>query len=311
MDQANSANLVMEARSLTRRYGSFVAVNGVDFSVWRGECFGLLGPNGAGKTSTIRMLACRLPSSGGELRVLGMDVNKQGRAIRERIGVVPQENNLDPHLTVMENLTTYARLFGLSGAEANRRALQLSEFMQLEAKRDVRIDELSGGMKRRLVIARALVNDPEVVILDEPTTGLDPHARVLVWDRLAELRARGVTLLLTTHYLDEAWRLCDRLVIVDQGKIIAEGNPKEMVERHVGKWVLELRLDGLEGFLSNQSDLVRRWEKVGTALYVYSQDNEELLRRLHQAGWAVDEYLARPASLEDVFLILTGRTLVE
>ncbi|MGE5507860.1 MAG: ABC transporter ATP-binding protein [Chitinophagales bacterium] len=304
---------VIVGQGLTRVYGDFVAVKGIDFTVERGECFGFLGPNGAGKTSTIRMLSCRLPISGGSLSVLGLDVTKESERVRARIGVVPQDNNLDPQLTVAENLEVYARFFGLSGRAAKARAEGLLEFMQLTAKRRVLVDELSGGMKRRLVIARALINEPELVILDEPTTGLDPHARVLVWERLADLRSRGVTLVLTTHYMDEAWRLCDRLVIMDEGEIIARGDPKAMVREKVGRWVLELRDDdpGLGEWLDGRAPLVRRWERVGATLFIYNEDNEALLRELAAAGWTPTDYLARPASLEDVFLTLTGRTLHE
>jgi lipooligosaccharide transport system ATP-binding protein len=304
---------VICGQGLTRAYGDFVAVKGIDFTVERGECFGFLGPNGAGKTSTIRMLACRLPVSGGSLSVLGLDVMRESEKVRARIGVVPQDNNLDPQLTVAENLEIYARFFGLPGRAAKARSAELLDFMQLTGKRDVLVEALSGGMKRRLVIARALLAEPELVILDEPTTGLDPHARVLVWERLSALRSRGVTLVLTSHYMDEAWRLCDRLVIMDEGKIISRGDPKAMVREQAGRWVLELNDDdpGLTEWLDGQIPLVRRWERVGSTLFIYNEDNEALLRQMAAAGWTPTDYLARPSSLEDVFLTLSGRTLHE
>lgn len=305
---------VIVGRGLRRAYGDCLAVKSIDFEVYAGECFGFLGPNGAGKTSTIRMLSCRLPVSGGELSILGLDATRSSTRIRERIGVVPQENNLDPQLTVWENLVVYARFFGLPLPQARAKADELLDFMRLAEKRGTRVEDLSGGMRRRLVIARALINDPEVVILDEPTTGLDPHARLLVWERLSTLRSRGVTLVLTTHYMDEAWRLCDRLVIMDEGQIIARGDPKTMVEEYAGRWVLELPLrNGIskdwDALLGPRADLVRRWQAVGSTLYVYNDDHETLRRRLQEAGYPLDEYLARPANLEDVFLLLTGHTL--
>src|SRR5690606_15390945 len=223
---------LIRARGLVKRFGDFVAVNGIDLDVWPGEAFGFLGPNGAGKSSTMRMIGCVSPPSGGELTVLGMDPRRDGPAIRARLGVCPQEDNLDVELTARENLTTYARYFGIPRRVARQRADELLEFVQLSERADSRVEPLSGGMKRRLTIARALVNNPDIVLLDEPTTGLDPQARHLVWERLFRLKQRGVTLVLTTHYMDEAEQLCDRLVIMDGGRIAAEGSPRELIERY-------------------------------------------------------------------------------
>ena len=238
---------LIEAHGLTKRYGDFVAVDGIDFSVARGETFGFLGPNGAGKSSTMRMIGAVSPVSGGTLRVLGRDPEREGPAIRERLGVVPQEDNLDLELDVGENLVVYGRFFGLPRDEIRRRSDELLEFVQLADRRDARVDSLSGGMKRRLTIARALVNEPELMLLDEPTTGLDPQARHALWDRLYRLKQRGVTLVLTTHYMDEAEQLCDRLVIMDRAKIVAEGSPRTLIERFVEREVVELRFGSSDG----------------------------------------------------------------
>jgi lipooligosaccharide transport system ATP-binding protein len=233
---------LISARSLRKEFGSFVAVDGIDFAVRRGEAFGFLGPNGAGKTSTMKMIAAMSPSSGGRLEVLGMDPATHGPQIRARLGIVPQSDNLDAELTVAENLASYGRFFGIGSAEVRRRAEELLRFVELWERRDSPVQTLSGGMKRRLVIARALVNEPDLVLLDEPTTGLDPQARQLVWDRLYRLKQRGVSLILTTHYMDEAEQLCDRLVVMDRGRIVAEGSPQALIERYVTREVLELRL---------------------------------------------------------------------
>src|ERR1700759_1130793 len=235
------AGPMVEARALTKRFGSFVAVAGIDFEIEPGEAFGFLGPNGAGKTSTMRMVGCGLPRRGGGLRVLGLDPAQRGAEIRSRLGVVPQEDNLDTELTVWDNLMIYGRYFDLGRAEIRRRAEELLEFVQLSDRRDSRVDPLSGGMKRRLTIARALINQPEVILLDEPTTGLDPQARHMLWERLYRLKQEGVTLVLTTHYMDEAEQLCDRLVIMDGGKIVAEGPPRQLVAEHATREVVELR----------------------------------------------------------------------
>ncbi|MDQ1480715.1 MAG: lipooligosaccharide transport system ATP-binding protein, partial [Actinomycetota bacterium] len=232
---------LIEAHALTKRFGPFVAVDGIDFAIEAGEAFGFLGPNGAGKSSTMRMIGCVSPLSGGTLRVLGMDPAHDGPQIRGRLGVVPQEDNLDTELTVWDNLMIYGRYFDLPRAEIRRRAAELLEFVQLSDRRDSRVDPLSGGMKRRLTIARALINQPEVMLLDEPTTGLDPQARHMLWERLYRLKQTGVTLVLTTHYMDEAEQLCDRLVIMDGGRIVAEGSPRQLIQQHATREVVELR----------------------------------------------------------------------
>ncbi len=301
----------IRASGLRKRYGDVEAVRGIDFSVAPGQCYGLLGPNGAGKTSTINVITGRGTASGGSLEVLGLDVLRVPEQVRARIGVVPQENNLDPDLTLRENLEIYARYFGIDGRTAARRTAELLAFVQLEGKSGVRVGELSGGMKRRAVIARALLNNPELVILDEPTTGLDPQARFLVWERLRELRRRGVTLLLTTHYMDEAWRLCDRVLIIDEGLVIAEGEPRGLVAERVSRWVLELPELVPDDLPAAARALIRRAEQVGHTLYAYSEDNEAVLTALRAAGTSLGQYLARPANLEDLFLLLTGREMRE
>ena len=303
----------VRARGLVKRYQDFEAVRGIDFEVPRQVCFGFLGPNGAGKTSTMNMITGRGTVTAGSLEVLGIDVTRFPAKVRDRLGIVPQDNNLDPDLTLRENLEVYARYFGIDGRTARRRSEALLAFMQLEGKADERVDALSGGMKRRAVIARALLNEPELIILDEPSTGLDPQARLLVWEKLRQLKDEGRTLLLTTHYMDEAWRLCDRLVIMDHGRIIAEGAPQALVRRHVSPWVLEVRGSppDLERLPDRARDLVRRVERVGVTVYVYNDDNEGLLEALRAVDAVPGEYLARPANLEDLFLVLTGRDLRE
>jgi lipooligosaccharide transport system ATP-binding protein len=302
---------VVLARQLVKRYGPVEAVRGIDFEVQPGECFGFLGPNGAGKTSTMRMITGRARPTAGTLRVLGLDVAADPGAVRARIGIVPQDNNLDPDLTVRENLELYARYFGIEPRVAARRTAELLAFMQLEPKAGARVDQLSGGMKRRAVLARALINDPELIVLDEPSTGLDPQARLLLWEKLRELRDHGRTLLLTTHYMDEAWRLCDRLVIMDEGRIIAQGRPDALVREHVSPWVVELRVDGETPALHAlpAAARARRVERVGNAVYAYCDDPEALLGALRASGVRLDGYATRPANLEDVFLVLTGRDL--
>ncbi|MBK9000734.1 MAG: ATP-binding cassette domain-containing protein [Myxococcales bacterium] len=305
---------VVEASALEKRYADFVAVAGIDFRIDKGECFGFLGPNGAGKTSTMRMLqSVSLPST-GKLRVLGMDPSRDGKLIRARIGVCPQADNLDPDLLAHQNLLVYGRYFPQPKALTARRADELLDFVALGEKRDAPIPELSGGMKRRLVIARALINDPELLLLDEPTTGLDPQARHLIWSKLRELRARGVTMVLTTHYMDEAERLCDRLVIMDSGKILAEGAPRALIETHVGQEVFELgaSADEARAFLAELDLGGAEHEHTGDVLAVFlgkrSELSERLMERARQAG---SRYLLRNATLEDVFLKLTGRELGE
>lgn len=304
---------VVEARHLSKTYGSFAAVKSIDFAVQRQECFGFLGPNGAGKTSTMKMIYCRTPVSSGELRVLGLDVRHNERRVKQQIGVVTQDNDLDPDLTVTENLVSYASFFGLSRERAKGKAEELLDFVQLQDKGKQYVKELSGGMKRRLTIARALVNDPALLILDEPTTALDPQARLLVWQKLGELKARGVTLLITTHYMEEAARLCDRLVIMHEGRILTEGSPRDLIADHVADYVVELPQDGRhnDAILAALGERVRFLETVGDTLFVYSEDGLSVRHALATAGVPPDAARTREASLEDVFLRLTGRDLGE
>jgi lipooligosaccharide transport system ATP-binding protein len=304
---------LIRARSLTKRFGSFVAVDSIDFEVATGEAFGFLGPNGAGKTSTMRMIGGVSPVSDGTLTVLGMDPATQGPAIRARLGVVPQQDTLDTELTVRENLVLYGRYFGMSREECNRRADELLEFAQLTERQNDEVEPLSGGMKRRLTIARALINEPDLLLLDEPTTGLDPQARHLLWDRLYRLKQRGVTLVLTTHYMDEAEQLCDRLVVMDKAKIVAEGSPRELIERYSTKEVTELRFppdvqDRLDGKLDGLAD---RIEKLADRVLLYADDGEAVAVAAHERGLRPDTVLVRRSTLEDVFLRLTGRSLIE
>jgi lipooligosaccharide transport system ATP-binding protein len=303
---------LIEAHALTKRFGGFVAVDGIDFVIPPGEAFGFLGPNGAGKSSTMRMIGCVSPISGGTLRVLGMDPATDGARIRGRLGVVPQEDNLDTELTVWDNLMIYGRYFDIPRAEIRRRAEELLEFVQLTDRRDSRVDPLSGGMKRRLTIARALINQPEVLLLDEPTTGLDPQARHMLWERLYRLKQDGVTLVLTTHYMDEAEQLCDRLVIMDGGHIVAEGSPRELVAEHATREVVELRFGRaveLGDALARVRALASRVEPVADRLLVYTDDGDATAAAVTADGVGAASVLVRRASLEDVFLILTGRTL--
>jgi lipooligosaccharide transport system ATP-binding protein len=302
---------LIEARELTKRYGDFVAVDAIDFAVERGETFGFLGPNGAGKSSTMRMIGAVSPVSGGTLRVLGRDPERDGPAIRERLGVVPQEDNLDLELNVGENLLVYGRFFGLPRDAIRRRTDELLEFVQLAERRDSRVDSLSGGMKRRLTIARALVNEPELMLLDEPTTGLDPQARHALWDRLYRLKQRGVTLVLTTHYMDEAEQLCDRLVIMDRGRIVAEGSPRELIRRFVEREVVELRFASQNGVASRLEGVGERLEVLADRILIRTRDGDAALEAVHERGLQPDSVLVRRSTLEDVFLTLTGRSLVD
>ena len=301
------------ARGLRKTYGDFQAVRGVDFQVRRGECFGLLGPNGAGKTTTMKMIyGAAIPTS-GDLEVTGLDVKRYERDVKRRIGVVTQENNLDEDLKVKENLLVYGRYFDLPKKIVTQRAEELLEFVQLSEKSEAMVDQLSGGMKRRLLIARALINDPDLVILDEPTTGLDPQARHLVWDKLRELASEGKTLILTTHYMDEASQLCDRLCIMEGGRIISEGAPRDLISEHVSSEVLELRttpevLEKLESIVEGISVIT---DRVGDALLVYAPDADVLMAKIREADFEVDNVLRRRGTLEDVFLKLTGRRLVD
>jgi lipooligosaccharide transport system ATP-binding protein len=301
-----------------KRFGEITAVDGVDFDVRRGEAFGFLGPNGAGKTSTMRMVGCVSPPTGGTLRILDLDPVANGAEIRARLGVVPQQDTLDMELTVRENIVIYGRYFGLPRHELGRRADELLEFVQLNERADSKVEPLSGGMKRRLTIARSLVNDPEVLLLDEPTTGLDPQARHTVWDRLFRLKQRGVTLILTTHYMDEAEQLCDRLVVMDKGKIAAEGSPLELIRRYSTREVVELRfqveqeVEHVAADIANRMDgFARRLEALPDRLLLYTDDGDATASRLHDLGLRPESVLVRRSTLEDVFLHLTGRTLVD
>jgi lipooligosaccharide transport system ATP-binding protein len=304
---------LIRARGLVKRFGDFTAVDGIDLDVARGEAFGFLGPNGAGKSSTMRMIGCVSTPTAGELSILGMDPVRDGARIRGRLGVCPQLDNLDPDLTVQENLTTYARYFGISRADARRRATELLEFVQLADRAESKVDPLSGGMKRRLTIARAMVNEPELVLLDEPTTGLDPQARHLLWERLFRLKQQGVTLVLTTHYMDEAEQLCDRLVVMDAGKIVAEGSPRSLIETYSTREVVELRFGDspLEGFRDKLAGVGERIDVLPDRILLYADDGDGAVAEVHRRELAPSSVLVRRSTLEDVFLHLTGRTLVE
>ncbi|WP_375296038.1 ABC transporter ATP-binding protein [Saccharothrix sp.] len=302
---------LVAARGLTKHFGTFEAVRGIDLEVHRGEAFGFLGPNGAGKSSTMRMVSCVSPRTGGELTVLGMDPNRDGPRIRARLGVVPQLDNLDTELTVRQNLEIYGRYFGMSRARVREKAEELLDFAQLTERADDEVEPLSGGMKRRLTIARSLVNDPELVVLDEPTTGLDPQARHLLWDRLFRLKQNGVTLIITTHYMDEAEQLCDRLVVMDGGKIVAEGSPADLIRRYSTREVLELRFPPGEQDAAAVQGLADRVEVLPDRLLLYTDDGEAALSAAHNRGVRPASSLVRRSSLEDVFLRLTGRTLVD
>jgi lipooligosaccharide transport system ATP-binding protein len=308
-----SEEILVHARGLTKRFADFTAVNAIDFDVRVGEAFGFLGPNGAGKTSTMRMIACSSPVTEGELSVIGMDPRTQGPQIKARLGVVPQLDNLDTELTVRENLEMYARYFDIPGEVARARTNELLEFVQLAERAGDQVDPLSGGMKRRLTIARSLINEPELIILDEPTTGLDPQARHLLWERLYRLKRRGATLIITTHYMDEAEQLCDRLVVMDKAEVAAEGSPRELIERYATREVLELRLpDHVRGSLDGRLDgLAERVEALPDRHLLYVDDGERALEAVHQREIPIDSALVRRATLEDVFLRLTGRTLVD
>ena len=304
---------VIATQNLVKRYQDFVAVDGISFEVAPGESFGLLGPNGAGKSTTMRMIGAVSTRTSGDLNVLGLDPNRYGPEIRSQLGVVPQENNLDMELKVRENLLVYGRYFGLPRARVARRADELLEFAQLADKASAKVDDLSGGMKRRLTIARALINDPRLLLLDEPTTGLDPQARHILWDRLFRLKEQGTTLLLTTHYMDEAEQLCDRLVVVDKGRIMAEGSPADLIRRYSSREVLEVRFgstqnaavaDRIQGF-------GERVDVLPDRILVYSDSGENELEHMTAAGLRPITSLVRRSSLEDVFLRLTGRNLIE
>jgi lipooligosaccharide transport system ATP-binding protein len=304
---------MIAARGLRKQFGEFEAVRGIDVEVRQGEAFGFLGPNGAGKSSTMRMIAAVSPISGGELRILGMDPATHGPAIRGRLGVCPQEDTLDNELNVFDNLYIYGRYFGIPKATVKERAEELLEFVQLTEKRKSKVEDLSGGMKRRLTIARSLINSPDLLLLDEPTTGLDPQARHVLWDQLFRLKQAGVTLVITTHYMDEAEQLCDRLVVMDKGVIAAEGSPLDLIREHSTREVAELRfgVGENEPHASKVADLGERVEVLPDRLLVYTHDGEEVIAKVHERGLQPAAVLVRRSTLEDVFLALTGRSLVD
>ena len=304
-----SGPTIVEAERLVKKYGDFVAVNHISFKVHRGECFGILGPNGAGKTSTIRMVYGFSPMMAGTLTVFGLDISRDWRRIKARIGVCQQDNSLDPDLTVLENLEVFARYFSTSREEARSRAIELLAFFALDHRQNAQVSELSGGMMRRLVLARALINQPDLLILDEPTTGLDPQTRHQVWERLEALRAKGMTILLTTHYMEEASRLCDRLIIMDHGLILIEGKPQELVREHVGRDVIEVvgPTQELRSYVQSQN---LSCEDLGHRLVIYGDNREELYQKIAR-DFCREGCLMRMATLEDVFLKLTGRELRE
>ncbi len=309
--------VLIRARGLRKSYGDFEAVRGIDLDVRTGEAFGFLGPNGAGKSSTMRMIGAVSPVSGGELRILGMDPATEGPQIRARIGVCPQDDTLDMELSVRENLTVYGRYYGLSRADCRERADELLAFVSLTEKAKEKVEELSGGMKRRLTIARSLVSRPDLLLLDEPTTGLDPQARHLLWDKLFRLKQSGVTLVITTHYMDEAEQLCDRLVVMDNGVIVAEGSPAQLIREHSTREVTELRFgpevmaEDHDALAGKVSDLAARVEVLPDRLLLYTDDGERSVARVHERGLEPAAVLVRRSTLEDVFLKLTGRTLVD
>ncbi len=303
---------MVSARRLFKHFEELVAVDHVDFDIVRGESFGFLGPNGAGKTSTMRMIACMSPKSGGELTVLGMDPETRGPDIRARIGLVPQEDSLDLQLTVLDNLMIYGRYFDLPKKVIGERAASLLEFAQLTERAHDTVEPLSGGMKRRLTIARALISEPDLLILDEPTTGLDPQARHLLWDRLYRLKSRGVTLIITTHYMDEAEQLCDRLVVMDKGKIAASGSPASLIERYSTREVLELRFPPDAGPSRNAlAGIAERVELLPDRVLLYTESGDRALAEVGARGITPLTWLVRRSTLEDVFLSLTGRTLID
>ncbi len=313
MSSNKEREVVIRAKGLTKSYKDFVAVDGVDFEVYRGEAFGLLGPNGAGKSTTMKMISSVSQRSGGELTILGKEPNTNGPEIRAHLGVVAQKDLLDRELKVWENLYVYGRYFGLSRKFLKTKIEELLEFAQLVEKRNSKADELSGGMQRRLAIARGLVNEPEILMLDEPTTGLDPQARHILWDRLFRLKEQGVTLVLTTHYMDEAEQLCDRLVVMDKGKIMAEGSPQELIKKYSSKEVVELRFgtDKNAGAAKKLEGKGERIEVLPDRILIYASNGEQLLSEILESGMHPITSLVRRSSLEDVFLRLTGRTLID
>ncbi len=301
--------IAVSARNLTKRFNSFTAVDSISFEIEEGICFGFLGPNGAGKTTAMKMIHCVSPVTEGDLSVMGMDVDSNPQEIKSMIGVAPQEDNLDPDFTVMRNLVVYARYFNIGRDLATRRAEELLDFMQLKEKRDVKITQLSGGMKRRLIIARALMNEPRILILDEPTTGLDPQARHLIWEKVRGLKKRGVTVLLTTHYMDEAEQLCDRLVIMERGRILVEDRPRALIDMVVGTGVIGV-FQAPEGLADHLEREGLEHETTVDGVYIYTNEMESVLEDLINR-FGIRDYLVRNATLEDVFLKLTGRGLRE
>ena len=304
---------LISARGLTKKFGDLVAVDGIDFDVSKGESFGLLGPNGAGKSTVMRMVGATSQRDAGVLTILGKDPDRQGPQIRAHLGVVPQQDNLDTELSVIENLYIYGRYFGLPRAFVKAKIEELVAFAQLEEKRNAKVQSLSGGMKRRLTIARALVSEPEILMLDEPTTGLDPQARHILWDRLFRLKEQGVTLLITTHFMDEAEQLCDRLIVMDKGRIMAHGSPASLIKEYSSKEVLEVRFgsDRNQGLADTLNSLCERIEELPDRILMYTDDGEALLEKIYSSGLHPKTSLVRRSSLEDVFLRLTGRTLIE
>ena len=304
-------NIAITAHNLTKRYGNLTAVDGISFEIGEGECFGFLGPNGAGKTTTIRMIHCVSPITGGEINVLGQRAHIDNRVIKAFTGVIPQEITLDSDLTVYENLMVFAKFFDISRAEAKSRIAELLDFVELANKRNNKISELSTGMKRRLLVARALINRPKVIIADEPTTGLDPQARHLIWQRLRSLKSMGTTLILTTQYMEEAQQLCDRLVIMYEGRILKEGSPPQLIQDEIGRVVVELRIGDESDLhlIDVMKEVACGHERVGDTLYFYCRDGQEVMRKIVELD--LPNILNRPATLEDVFLKLTGRSLIE
>ena len=304
-------NMLVTATNLTKKYGTLTAVDGISFEIKEGECFGFLGPNGAGKTSTIKMIHCVSPVTSGSLVVNGMPAHIDNRAVKRMTGVIPQEITLDVDLTVSENLAVFSNFFDIPRKEAKTRIADLLKFVELEQKRKSKIDELSTGMKRRLLIARALLNHPKLIVADEPTTGLDPQAKHLIWQRLRQLKTQGATLILTTQYMEEAQQLCDRVVIMHRAKILKEGIPSNLVAEEIGREVVEIRIakEEDEKIIGRLSSLACGHERVGDTLYFYCRDGQDLMKRLIDLD--LPNYLTRPATLEDVFLKLTGRGLIE
>ncbi len=313
MSQSQGREVVIRAKDLKKSYKDFVAVDGINFEVYRGESFGLLGPNGAGKSTTMKMISSVSQRTSGELEILDKEPNTQGPEIRAHLGVVPQKDLLDRELKVWENLMVYGRYFGLSRKWLKVKIEELLDFAQLKEKRNARADDLSGGMQRRLAIARGLVNEPEILLLDEPTTGLDPQARHILWDRLFRLKEQGVTLVITTHYMDEAEQLCDRLIVMDKGQIMAEGSPAELIKQYSSKEVVELRFgtDKNEQVAEDLKGMGERMEILPDRILIYAEKGEELLSKIIESGKHPVTSLVRRSSLEDVFLRLTGRTLID